>query len=388
MSARLDGLKIAHEIAQSRGGKCLSNEYVNSHKLMSWECGDGHRWEAQLTNIKNTQSWCKTCSSKNAGKKIMLDGLDIAQRIAKDRGGKCLSDVYIGYKTPMKWECGLGHKWSVTLNSVKNGNSWCKICHYKCISKSYALKNGLDIAQQIAASKNGKCLSTEYINNSTKLEWQCERGHVFSSHLNSVKDGERWCNECAIIKRADLNRLDGIKIGQEIAALKNGKLLSDKYIDNSTKMLWECENGHKFMSRLNDVKDAGRWCAKCVGSNKEKVILCILNNIFGHSSVKFRFKSFDWLRTKNGKQELDFYVPHIKLAIEYDGQQHFRPVRFGGISEDKAMWHFNKTKIMDKLKNKKIKEHPEDVKYFLRFNYKDKINEKFIIDKLKAMGLI
>ena len=36
----------------------------------------------------------------------------------------------------------------------------------------------------------------------------------------------------------------------------------------------------------------------------------------------------------------------------------------------------------DKLKNKKIAQNSQDVKYFIRFNYKEKITKEYVIKKL------
>jgi hypothetical protein len=33
--------------------------------------------------------------------------------------------------------------------------------------------------QQIAAARNGVCLSPEYTNPEAKLKWRCEKGHVW-----------------------------------------------------------------------------------------------------------------------------------------------------------------------------------------------------------------
>ena len=49
------------------------------------------------------------------------------------------------------------------------------------------------------------------------------------------------------------------------------------------------------------------------------------------------------------------------------------PIRFGGMSESKAKDKLKYIRKMDRLKNKKIKENPNDVKYFLRINYKEDI---------------
>ena len=40
--------------------------------------------------------------------------------------------------------------------------------------------------------------------------------------------------------------------------------------------------------------------------------------------------------TDVGLLRFDFYLPEHNTLIEYQGQQHYNPVRFGGISEDVA----------------------------------------------------
>jgi hypothetical protein len=106
--------------------------------------------------------------------------------------------------------------------------------------------------------------------------------------------------------------------------------------------------------------------------------------------VYSNYTQFDWLRnkTRRGKQQIDIFVPSVKLAIEYDGAQHFRPVRFGGISIELARENFKKQKRSDKLKDKKIKDHPEDVAFFIRIRYDEHLDETSIRDRLVEAGAL
>ena len=62
-------------------------------------------------------------------------------------------------------------------------------------------------------------------------------------------------------------------------------------------------------------------------------------------------KTFDDLLHKN-KLRFDFYIPEQNLLIEYDGEQHFRPVaHFNG---DVG---FQKTQTRDRLKNEYAEKH-------------------------------
>ena len=51
---------------------------------------------------------------------------------------------------------------------------------------------------------------------------------------------------------------------QEIAKLRRGKLLSEKYINAITKLKWQCKESHIWEARPNDIKK-GSWCPYCVG---------------------------------------------------------------------------------------------------------------------------
>ena len=55
------GLEKCKEIAQQRGGECLSTEYKNINTKMLWKCKKGHTWEARFNNIKNYGGWCPYC---------------------------------------------------------------------------------------------------------------------------------------------------------------------------------------------------------------------------------------------------------------------------------------------------------------------------------------
>lgn len=53
-----------HEIAKSRGGICLSQEYMGSHTHLLWGCGTCSKtWRAMPTNIKKG-TWCPSCKRK------------------------------------------------------------------------------------------------------------------------------------------------------------------------------------------------------------------------------------------------------------------------------------------------------------------------------------
>jgi len=51
------------------------------------------------------------------------------QKLAHERGGRCLSKEYHGTIHKLSWECKLGHVWETKPATVLHG-SWCPECHY------------------------------------------------------------------------------------------------------------------------------------------------------------------------------------------------------------------------------------------------------------------
>ncbi len=47
------------------------------------------------------------------------------------------------------------------------------------------------------AKKRGKCLSDEYINKKTKMDFQCENGHIWKATPHTIIKCNCWCLVCA-----------------------------------------------------------------------------------------------------------------------------------------------------------------------------------------------
>jgi len=242
----------------------------------------------------------------------------------------------------------------------------------------YKKFDGLKKAQQLASKKGGSFLSKTFITAQTKYVWKCNRGHVWKALFSNVIYNNTWCPKCS----SENKRIDGLNIATQIAKERDGACLSKKYINARTKMIWKCNKCNSvWNATIHDIKDSFTWCPLCnirEGKN-QKILTNILNKLFPNFNIKFNFRGFDWLKTMGGhKQELDIYVPLLKLAIEYDGEQHFRPIQvFGGQKE------FEETLRRDALKNMKVAEHPEDVATFIRIPYTEPITEENIIRILR-----
>lgn len=116
---------------------------------------------------------------------------------------------------------------------------------------------------------------------------------------------------------------------------------------------------------------------KSIGSfYNENILFKTIKNNFGNKFKVISQASPDWLKP----QRFDIYFPEINLAIEYQGEQHFRPVDFGGKGLDFSQKQFELNKNRDELK--KIKCIRNNC-ILLEMTFKDDINEFIKIISLK-----
>lgn len=363
-------LQECYEIAKTLGGECLSIEYINTSTAMMWKCSAGHKWSVKLSSILDGH-WCQKCHLS-----VFKYSIRDCRNLAASNGGKCLSDVYENSYTPIEWECSIGHTWTKSLRNT-NRNEWCGECS-RISKQSHYLAD----CHSYAALRGGRCLSDTFVDFKSDLSWSCAVGHIWTSKP-SIIHSDHWCPECAILNTR--HTLDDCIV---FAKNRGGMCLGLEYVNNRSKLEWECEFGHRWNQCFRDIK-RGKWCPECTYSKTQRLLAQICESILGVAVIS-PFKGFDWLKTgnKNGIQELDIWIPEYKLAIEYDGQQHYKPVRFGGISEKDATSKLEHQIKLDVRKNEQIALHPEDVRYFIRFNATETIDHALVAYKLKQIGVL
>jgi hypothetical protein len=224
-----NGLQKLQELASLRGGKCLSGEYVSSRTKYQWVCAEGHVWEARFNDIRKGH-WCNKCHMMQKEKH-----LDFLHALASKYGGLCLSHEYVDSKTKYQWQCKEGHVWAAKANDVQQ-SSWCPEC-------AGCKKHDIAWLHELAANNGGKCLSVEYVNVSTKYQWQCSEGHVWKAEARNVQR-KRWCPFCFNRhSKAELRLYEFVKksfpdaINGQMGLLKSKGFELDIYIPSINKAI-------------------------------------------------------------------------------------------------------------------------------------------------------
>jgi very-short-patch-repair endonuclease len=216
-------------------------------------------------------------------------------------------------------------------NHLRNGGC------YKCgnLKKSKTLnlttKDFIKKAKKVHGDKYDYSL-VEYNKSKTKIKIKCLEHGIFeqtpSSHLQGV--GCPKCGWSRAAKVRALNKEDFIEKAKKTHDNKYDYSLVE-YKNNSTKIKIICPdhgifeqtpNGHTNISSKNG-------CPTCRASKGEKDIYRYLLN----NNVEFeREKKFKDCKHKQ-KLPFDFYIPKYNMCIEYDGEQHFKPIEFLGGEE-------------------------------------------------------
>jgi len=126
------------QIANDRGGLCLSDEYQNNHIKLKWQCSCGNIWNATYNAIQRGD-WCPKCGiiKRSKAKHIGIEAYQIA---AENKGGRCLSTSIASCFDKIELECAEGHRWFGRADQIKNTKQWCPECAMKkrisCLRKA------------------------------------------------------------------------------------------------------------------------------------------------------------------------------------------------------------------------------------------------------------
>jgi hypothetical protein len=243
-SGKLD-IETMHELAAQWGGRCSSTEYNGTEQPLLWRCAEGHRWRASPASIRAGR-WCRRCRG------TPRDDLARMRRIARQRGGECLSEEYRGSTEKLRWRCREGHVWDTTPATVIQG-SWCPRCRLGPGRSTQRLS--IDDMHETAGERGGRCVSEHYVNANTKLRWQCAQGHEWLARPAQVRQGS-WCRICSSSVPGTLD------VMRRLAKALGGRCVSTTWNDHRQRLEFVCAKGHAFFA-LGGVVKSGVWCPQC-----------------------------------------------------------------------------------------------------------------------------
>lgn len=320
-------------------------EYVSSKNIIVKD-KNNYKYKVNLCNIKNRGKLPHLFKNNP----YVIDNIKNYLYI-NNTNLTLISEEYIDCKHKLKFICnkhkdkGIQYK---TLNDIVNSHQYCRYCGIEKRGEKFRISD--DTIQ-----KRCKELDLVYIdryidNQETWVRFKCKKHlskgiqNISWYHLKTCTIGCAYCAGKYKTTEDFIKEMNEINPNIEIIGEYKG---SEKPVKCKCKIC-----GH-IWSPIGRSLTYGQGCPACVASRGEIKIKQILdmNNI-----EYIMEKTFDDCSYKE-KLRFDFYLPDYNTIIEYDGEQHFKPIDFANKGLEWANKAFELNKIKDEIKNNYCKDN-------------------------------
>lgn len=247
------------------------------------------------------------------------------------------TDKRDGHNVIWECQCDCGKIALISGKRLRNGQAKCCGCLYK---KKPTIKKGYYYSK-IQGQRFGKLIAIKPTDErrDRKIIWEClcdcgKTCYIRSSCLISGHTKSCGC----------LTPENNKKRVQDLIGQKFNKLTVIEKVENEkNETRWKCQcecGGQTIVSRTNLISGITTSCG-CIRSKGEETIA---NFCKRHNIQIIREKTFKNCRDRHSLS-FDCFLPEYNLLIEYQGQQHFKPVDFFG-----GEAHFERQVIHDLIK--------------------------------------
>lgn len=237
-------------------------------------------------------------------------GTFISEERKKDNSGTM--------RTFINYSCKNGHLMSKRHDKIRI--KWCGDCLLN-VNKPDLIPE----IKEFIEKKGGKFISSEVKkknNDSTRtiITYLCEKGHENSKRHDMVE--KTWCLECVN------EPLYPYSVYKDIIEKKKGTIITkeEEHKNSETKFRFICSENHKCEMSGSSLRN-DHWCIECNSSKNERLCRAIFEYLF-----KVKFNKSKHLRNPETKRflELDGYNEELKIAFEYNGEQHYNSISYFG----------------------------------------------------------
>lgn len=301
-------------VARDRGWELISINYIDNKTNLSFKCPNEHIRKIRPDHFKRGTG-CAVCS----GKDPVNAKLSFENRI-RELGGTLIGE-YVNIYTPVFIICKEGHRSNIFPTNVHQGQGICSACagNNSQTSKEKFTNRVMELGGTIVG---------EYIKSYENVEVICSNGHVCNVPPARVNNGKNVCFICS-------SGLYDAKI--EFAARVNqlgGKIISP-YINNHTHVTVICKNNHECLVNPSNIRLGCSICNICNGSGGEQLVAASLD------FLGLKYIAQYSLPGKLFRYDFATGINMINTVIEWDGEQHFKFVKFFHETTEKFLYNQN-----------------------------------------------
>ena len=261
------------ELADEADGWDTQDFSPGSNKRLAWKCKFGHKWNATIAaRTGKLSTGCPVCSNA----KVLSGFNDLLTKfpeLASEADGWDPSEIGAGSNKKLAWKCPLSHKWMANVSSRTSQGTGCPVCANLQVHVGFN-----DIATThpaIAQEAHGWDPKTIAFGSSSKLQWKCTNGHIYSAPPQRRTSKNTGCSICANkILLPGFNDLATThpELAKEAYGWDPKEVNAGRGIQKSgrtnQKRKWKCSFGHIYeatpASRTNTHHQSG--CPVCSGN--------------------------------------------------------------------------------------------------------------------------
>lgn len=353
--------KLVQEWDFEKNDLTPSEVKCSTTKLFSWICRNNHQWkESPFNRTNQARNWgCPYCANKRVLKgynDLTTTHPHMIEQWDFEKNEISPSEVTYGSNKIVWWLCKkLNHSWQVSVNEKTKYD-----CAYCAGIKTLSGFNDLEtkaphLLKYWDYEKNDIKPNQIAVNSLIKVWWKCDKNHSYDMTPGGKYNENYGCPICSNMRiLKGYNDLVTIypNIAEQWHPTKNGKLKPDEVAYGSgVKVWWVCEKDKKnhvwktaVVKRTRENQNCPRCCH--VGtSNGEKDLFNFIESLLNDDEI-----ILSNVRSVIAPYELDVYVPHLNIALEYNGTYwHSDEViqNNHGMSSDE--YHLMKTELCNDL---------------------------------------
>lgn len=285
-------------------------------------------------------------------------------------------DIYTKAHNRIHCRCKLdGHEWFPKAYSLSNGQG-CPICGKEKAAKHSRSKrkSNSDFKSQLALINPNIIPLEDYISTNTPLEMECLiHNYKWKARPNDLLRGH-GCPICGKIKAVKNTTYTHEEFVRKVSLVHNDITILGTYSKMNDRIKCKCKKcGIEWEPKANNLLNNQTGCPICNISKGEDYINAYLADLKIEYVYQYRFNDCKYKYSL----PFDFAIIDNNMVIgliEYDGEQHFKPIDYFGGYE----------RFQDVLRNDRIKNeyaHSNNIP-LLRCNYKqtfEQVSEELAI---------
>lgn len=369
----------AKELTESKGMEFVKITREDGKLYIYYICPKHRQYGVQKTTLQSMRRkkiGCPYCIGRNKTTEVFKEEL------FKINPNIVILDEYISAKEPMRCKCKIdGTEWVSTANRLLKG-AGCPECG-RIASNQNSTKTNEKFLLQLKAVNEDIIPSEEYVQARTKIWVSCKVcGHKWQVTPDTLLQNGS-CPECTKIELHNKQAKSNEQFLKELAEANPTLIPLEPYYNDHTKILVRCSvHNYEWYVAPNKILHRHTGCPKCVAYKNEQKLFSILKKYGYEVEPQKRFKD-----CKDKKPlPFDAYVEELNLLIEYDGEQHYIPIRRGNMSYKQAVEQLRIVQKHDEIKNQYCLDNNI---LLIRIPYWESDNmELFLLSKLKEYNLI